>query len=83
MTYVNKVNTDKLNVMKKEYARNSLIAGGIGLAAVFVDILSKNRYVKAVAGTIQVCCVAAEWYYIGRSEGCDDFNRCIYVEKND
>lgn len=78
-----KVNTDKLESNKKVYARNSLIAGGAGLAAVFVDVLSKNRWVKMVAQTVQVCCVAAEWYYIGRAEGIEDMNRATYCVDDD
>lgn len=78
-----KVNTDRLEGKKKQYARNSLIAGGAGLAAVFVDVISKNRWVKMVAQTVQIVSVAAEWYFLGRSDGCDDFNRCTYIEEED
>ena len=75
-----RVNTDRLNERKQEYRRNSLIASGVCITASLVDIFAKNRWVRTVAKLIEV---AAEYLFIGKAEGIEEFNSFAYDDGDD
>lgn len=78
-----RVNTDRLNERKQEYRRNSLIASGVCITASLVDIFAKNRWVRTVAQLIEVSSLAAEYLFIGKAEGIEEFNSFAYDDGDD
>lgn len=78
-----KIDIDALTTKKKAYQRNALVASGTGIAAVLVEIFSKNRYVKAVANAVQIASIAVDWYFVGKADGIDEVNKSVYIVYDD